>query len=72
MKTRKSPRNQEILFRALFAPVPERPEEGPAKPRCFECAMYPKGGRSGCKCKLTGQRRNGAECRPECFRARPK
>jgi len=72
MRTRKSPRNQEILFRALFRPPLERREEGPARPTCFECTQYPKGGRSGCKCKLTGRRMHGTECKPECFRARAK
>jgi hypothetical protein len=70
MRTRRSPKNQEKLFRELFKPPSERPEEGPAQPMCFNCANYPRGGRSGCKCRLTGTRMNGTETRPECFRPR--
>ncbi len=67
MRTRRSWRNQDRLWRA-YCGEPKPPTQGPRKPRCFTCVNYPKGGRSGCKCKLTGTRMNGAECKPECYK----
>ena len=53
MKTRRSPRNQERLWRALGPPtpvVPVVPETG----RCFDCASYPRGGRARGACTVHG------------------
>jgi hypothetical protein len=51
MRTRRSPRNQEILFKALF-PKPEPPTPLPPSIRCWDCEYYPKGGRVRGHCRL--------------------
>lgn len=70
MRTRRSPRNQEILFRALFMPPEESPIQGPRCPRCWDCLEYPKGGRSRGECLAHGEVVNGITTRPGCFRPR--
>ncbi len=70
MRTRRSVRNQEILFKALFKSQPEaHPELVPAK-TCFGCANYPKGGRDYQHCTLHGVRVRGATTDRECYRKR--
>ncbi len=71
MRTRRSPRNQERLFRELFkgedkAAVATAPE------RCWDCANYPKGGRSRGHCTLKGDMVQGIATDRPCFRARSK
>ncbi len=62
MRTRRSPRNQERLWRELG-------EQGKAKPVaakcCWNCANYP-GGRARGYCKSFGGYVRGGEIRP-CF-----
>lgn len=62
MRTRRSPRNQERLFRALFEPE----KEPVARTYCFDCASYPAGGRSRGRCTLIGTMVNGLGQR-HCF-----
>jgi hypothetical protein len=69
MRTRRSPRNQDILFKALF-PRPEALPPTARTPRCFDCANYPRGGRSRGHCNLKGETVAGiSEDRP-CFAPR--
>lgn len=77
MRTRRSPRNQEILFRQLFAPARTSPGTAAAPsvehvPRCWDCRHYPKGGRNRGKCALRGEHVNGRSERQACFAARPR
>jgi NADH:ubiquinone oxidoreductase subunit B-like Fe-S oxidoreductase len=69
MRTRRSPRNQEILWRALggqkSAPAPVV-----SVPRCWDCANYPKHGRARGTCAVTGTMVNGAAENRDCFKAR--
>lgn len=53
MRTRRSWRNQERLFRALFKPadVP-RPEPAKLLPACFHCAHYTVPARSRSTCRV--------------------
>lgn len=68
MRTRRSPRNQDILFRALFQPasVPVPPV---VQTRCFDCESYPPRGRSWGHCALHGKTVLGLG-EHQCFRAR--
>lgn len=68
MNTRRSPRNQERLWRELGG---RNPQPAPIKTiRCWDCASYPKGGRVRGRCALKGQKVNGATMNMPCFRAR--
>ena len=70
MRTRGSARNQQILWRALTPPAPEKPAPVQGQNRCWDCISYPKGGRSRGECILKGDMVNGrSESRP-CWRAR--
>lgn len=71
MRTRRSPRNQQILWRALTPPAPPAPEPPPKVQRCFECAHYPKGGRSHGRCALLNRTANGLTPDLACFVGRP-
>lgn len=52
MRTRRSPRNQEILWRALTPPAPEI--AAPAQShRCGRCRYYSAPGRSRSRCKVS-------------------
>lgn len=72
MRTRRSPRNQEILWRALSRQGAAPPAE-PLTPRraCWDCVNYPKGGRSRGHCTLLGLMVSGEAENKECFRPRP-
>ena len=67
MRTRRSPRNQDILFLTLF-PRPVAPEPVLTQV-CWECRSYPKSGRSRGKCAASGQTVNGRDER-QCFEPR--
>lgn len=72
MRTRRSPRNQEILWRALGGQ-----NQTPVVPvvfvtRCFDCAKYPKHGRRRGTCALIGAMVSGMTENRDCFKARPK
>jgi len=56
MRTRRSPRNQEILFKALFCHPEEHPKPHPSdiKKMCFNCKHFANNGRARAKCKLSG------------------
>ncbi len=69
MRTRRSPRNQDILFKALF-PRPEAPTPAPRTPRCFDCLNYPRGGRSRGHCTLKGEMVYGISADRPCFLGR--
>jgi len=69
VRTRRSPRNQDRLWRALGregAAPPVVPVE--PTPRCWDCASYPKGGRGRGKCSLVGEVVNGRTADRPCFR----
>lgn len=53
MRTRRSWRNQDILFKALTPPV-EPASPAPKVDRCWDCARYPKGGRERGVCSFKG------------------
>jgi len=66
MRTRRSPRNQEILWRQLGGGENEKLE--PIKTvRCFDCVNYPKGGRSRGECTLIGEVVRGSNKDRKCF-----
>lgn len=65
MRTRRSPRNQEILFKALFKPKDVVCEPVVSKV-CFNCRHYPKQGRSHGMCGLNGTKTSGMAMKP-CF-----
>lgn len=69
MRTRRSPRNQEILWRALTSPVPPVVPT-PHVPRCWDCVSYPVGGRSRGHCTLRGQMAYGATEQLPCHKRR--
>ncbi len=69
MYTRTSPRNQEILWRALTPPAPAV-EKVAAPSRCWDCANYPKGGRSTGTCKLLAMKVGGERLGCDAFKAR--
>lgn len=68
MKTCRSPRNQEILWRALGGAPEAKPATAQAQ-CCFNCVDYPKAGRSRGECTLHGEIVNGRSVKP-CFKAR--
>lgn len=65
MRTRRSWRNQDRLWRELGGPKPEV-KVVEVIPRCWDCANYPKGGRSRGACTLIGEMVRGASQKP-CF-----
>lgn len=72
MRTRKSPRNQEILWRELAkqgAPTTPLPVLNSPN-RCWDCVSYPKGGRARGECVLIGQMVNGRSENRPCFKGR--
>jgi hypothetical protein len=69
VKTRRSPRNQMILWRALTSPV-DAPKQTASVPRCWDCVSYPKGGRARGECSLVGQIVNGRSKDRPCFTLR--
>lgn len=71
MRTRRSPRNQDILWRALGGAPEPKPEPAPALPRCWDCRHFPKGGRARATCRLNGLKVNGVRLAPPCFEQRP-
>ncbi len=68
MRTRRSPRNQEILWHALTPPVPPT-TPAPADTRCWQCVNYPRTGRGRGACTLIGEMVQSTSQRP-CFAAR--
>lgn len=69
MRSRRSPRNQERLWRALTPPAPKIPAVA-STPRCWDCANYPKGGRARGSCTLRGEMVQGQSENRPCFRER--
>lgn len=68
MRTRRSPRNQDILFRALGGPLPLKPE--PVVTRCCgNCTNYRDTGRARGLCHLKGVR-VAIMSAPSCYVAR--
>jgi hypothetical protein len=68
MRTRRSWRNQERLFKALTPPVdkstvPELPEVE----RCWDCVCYPKGGRARGMCSFKVEFVEGITANKACF-----
>lgn len=68
MRTRRSPRNQAILWRALTPPVAVAVPV-PVVLRCWDCDRYAPGGRARGECVLLGVMVSGRSQRP-CFQAR--
>lgn len=71
MRTRRSPRNQERLYRLLFTADPT-PQPVEHVPRCWDCRYYPPAGRSRGTCTLRGERVYGRTEHEECFCPRPR
>jgi hypothetical protein len=70
MRTRRSPRNQEILFRSLFK-SPEKIKAGiPVQIMCVYCLNFPNNGRMSGECTLIGERVSGWNKNRECFMER--
>lgn len=67
MKTRRSVRNQNILFRELFKPAEKGIESVEIK-CCFNCVNYPRDGRGRARCTLTGGMVRGGSKNRICFR----
>lgn len=70
MRTRRSPRNQERLWRLLSAPTQVPTVQTAEVPRCWGCANYPRGGRARGICSLHGHMVNGRTENLTCFRTR--
>ena len=67
MKTRRSVKNQNILFSELFKPT-EKGIESVATKCCFNCVNYPRDGRGRAHCTLTGLMVRGGSKNGICFR----
>ena len=69
MRTRRSWRNQERLWRILGQPAVTRAVPKPAPPsrRCFDCRHYPQVGRSRGHCALLGAIVNGVSRDRACW-----
>jgi len=72
MNTRRSPRNQEILWRSLGQQAVIAPASPASPSRCWDCRHYPKGGRSRGTCVLHGQMVAGLTEGKPCFAPRPE
>jgi hypothetical protein len=71
MRTRRSWKNQDRLWKALGGQLPIIQPVAPT-PRCFDCASYPPAGRSTGHCALHGVMvRGNTENRP-CFMPRAR
>ncbi len=68
MRTRRSWRNQERIFKYLFEPEKPTPLE-PSK-RCWDCFYYPKGGRNTGTCKHLNMKVRGEILDQSCFKSR--
>lgn len=71
MRTRRSPRNQDRLFKALFKPPAEPKPEPVVTPCCGNCVSYHDNGRSRGECTSFGMIVRCFTVRP-CFRPRAK
>lgn len=71
MKTRRSPRNQERLFKLLGQEDRRKALSVAARTRCFDCTFYPKGGRYRGACTLHQEIVHGLDERA-CFKERRK
>lgn len=69
MRTRRSPRNQDILFKVLF-PKPEPPVPTTPSIRCFNCHHYLKGGRARGLCNKMMITMTGMSLNKPCWVAR--
>lgn len=69
MRTRRSPRNQDRLWRYLTPEAPAKEPLPPSPPRCWDCRHYPKGGRDRGTCALSGLKVAGRS-QKECFTPR--
>lgn len=68
MRTRRSPRNQEILWRALTPPAPTKVNE-PVGECCFTCVNYGGSRRNRAECTLRGVRVEGVTANRPCHSA---
>jgi hypothetical protein len=66
MYTRRSPRNQSILWKALAPPTPKITPAAVVE-RCWDCKFYPKGGRSTGSCFILERTVSGITPAPACF-----
>ena len=69
MRTRLSPRNQDILWKALTPPL-EAIAPVVSAPRCWDCQSFPKGGRSRGHCTLKDVIVSGIDANRGCFMPR--
>lgn len=71
MRTRRSPRNQERLWKALSTEGPREPKPPRREPSglCWDCRHYPKHGRSRGTCAKLDITVPGSASRP-CFEDR--
>lgn len=69
MRTRRSPRNQEILFKSLFKP-PLKKVIFEITPCCWDCKSYPKNGRNTGFCSLRKEKVYGRTKEEGCFERR--
>jgi hypothetical protein len=70
MRTRRSPRNQDALFKALFKPKEEPRSEQPPRSQCRDCRQYPAQKRDTYNCPVKGMK-VGLWDTHECFVAKP-
>lgn len=70
MRTRRSPRNQEILWRLLTPPA-TAPPKIQAPPRCGSCRYYSAPGRSRSLCKISRTKVDARQEDEPCFEKRP-
>ena len=68
MRTRRSPRNQELLFKALFK-APDSPITPATTHYCGDCVSFPNWRMRG-ECTLMGKIVNSANRDRECFKLR--
>jgi hypothetical protein len=66
MRTRRSVRNQNVLFKALFKP-PTISQKETMRTACFNCISYPAHGRNRGECILIGKVVNGNNLDRLCF-----
>ena len=70
MRTRRSPKNQDRLWKALAGKNKVNPPV--TSIRCWDCVSYPKGGRGRGECVLIGEIVMGRNENRPCFISRKK
>lgn len=68
MNTRRSWKNQERLFKALFKSTAAASVR-PVVQCCFNCLHYPQGGRNRATCRLSGETISGVTQDKACFQS---